>query len=128
MKKLMKFTSKIQEEKTTKASAAASVTAADGERGSAAAARAQEAYHGQVLERDDDEEREGEGEGEGGEKWHTGKLKFRKHIDDAYRNASTSTSASTSTTEARGGDGRRMSDYVVSDPRQAVDNNKHSKQ
>ncbi len=40
-----------------------------------------------------------------GEDWHIGKLKFRKHIDDYYRNM------------GMGGDGRSQDDYRVVDPR-----------
>ena len=36
------------------------------------------------------------------ESWFTGKLKFRKHVDDAYRS---------------GSDGRQAHDYEVIDPR-----------
>lgn len=41
-------------------------------------------YHGQVLERGSSSDEEGDEEG--GDVWHDGKLKFRKHIDDKYRN------------------------------------------
>lgn len=52
-----------------------------------------EAYHGQVLEGDSLLD----GEDDAGDDWFVGGLKFKKHIDDAYR----------------GGDGRRADDYVV---------------
>ena len=39
-----------------------------------------------------------------GDDWHTGKLKFRRHITDKLR---------------VGGDGRKLDDYVVIDPRSA---------
>jgi hypothetical protein len=53
------------------------------------------AYSGQVLEEDSD--------GEGvGDDWYKGKLKFRKHVTDKLR---------------IGGDGRRVDDYEVIDPR-----------
>ena len=54
-----------------------------------------EAYNGQVLEGASDDE-------EVGDDWHTGKLKFRRHVTDKLR---------------VGGDGRRVDDYVVIDPR-----------
>ena len=40
----------------------------------------EETYRGQVLEKGEDEEDE-----EDDTDWHVGKLKFRKHVDDAYR-------------------------------------------
>ena len=52
-------------------------------------------YHGQILEEDSDGSLEGDD-------WYQGKLKFKKHIDDAYR---------------IGGDGRKVDDIVVIDPR-----------
>ena len=55
------------------------------------------AYSGQVLEGASDDE-------EVGDDWHTGKLKFRRHITDKLR---------------VGGDGRKLDDYVVIDPRSA---------
>lgn len=60
------------------------------------------AYHGQVLEQNSDDE---EDDGSWKETWHVGSLKFRKHIDDAYR---------------MGGDGRRADDYAVVDSRLAT--------
>ena len=54
-----------------------------------------EAYNGQVLEGASDDE-------EVGADWHSGKLKFRKHITDKLK---------------VGGDGRRLDDYVLIDPR-----------
>jgi len=53
-----------------------------------------EGYYGQVMEDDETED--------AGEDWFLGKLKFKKHIDDDYR---------------LGGDGRRVDDYVVIDPK-----------
>jgi len=41
-------------------------------------------YNGQVLERDIFE-----GDDDDGNSWHAGKLKFKKHIDDSYRNKET---------------------------------------
>lgn len=43
-----------------------------------------EIYHGQVLEKDSDDE--GEDDKVKGKDWFAGKLKFKKHIDDQYRN------------------------------------------
>ena len=61
-----------------------------------------EVYSGQVLDRED-ERREHEAEGDNVDgSWFTGKLKFRKHVDDAYRS---------------GSDGRQAHDYEVIDPR-----------
>ena len=54
-----------------------------------------EAYNGQVLEGASDDE-------EVGTDWHKGKLKFRRHITDKLK---------------VGGDGRRLDDYVLIDPR-----------
>ena len=53
------------------------------------------AYSGQVLEGESDEEGLGDD-------WYKGKLKFRKHVTDKLR---------------IGGDGRRVDDYEVIDPR-----------
>lgn len=41
-----------------------------------------EVYHGQVLEKDSDDEEDKEK----GKDWFVGQLKFKKHIDDQYRN------------------------------------------
>jgi hypothetical protein len=54
-----------------------------------------EAYHGQVLEKDDDVD-------DVKDEWHVGKLKFRRHIDDSYR---------------MGGDGNSLDDYAIIDTR-----------
>lgn len=51
-----------------------------------------ETYRGQVLENDDVDDGDDE-------EWHIGKLKFRKHIDDAYRV------------------GQNLKDYTVIDPK-----------
>lgn len=51
-------------------------------------------YRGQIIEEVDDGNVDDE-------EWHVGKLKFRKHIDDAYR---------------AGSDGRKLHDYTVIDP------------
>lgn len=67
-----------------------------------------EAYSGQVLDHDS-----GSDEDIGNQEdlsWVAGKLKFRKHVDDRYRNT--------------GGDGRNMDDYKVIDPRLSRDGNK----
>ena len=60
-----------------------------------------EHYRGQVLEKDgsDDEDLTD---------WHSGKLKFKKHIDDKFREG-----------VAAGGDGRHAYDYEVLDPKKA---------
>lgn len=55
----------------------------------------EEAYRGQVLEKDEDD---GADDLEDEADWHVGKLKFRKHIDDAYRA------------------GQQLQDYTVIDP------------
>jgi hypothetical protein len=52
-----------------------------------------EAYHGQVLE----DTLDGDDDDADDRAWFAGKLKFKKHIDDAYR----------------GGDGRKADDYVT---------------
>ena len=66
MSKLQQFRSKLKEEK----------------QGVRSEEREKESYHGQVVEGGDDAELAGSAA------WHTGALKFRKHIDDAYRNGS----------------------------------------
>lgn len=83
LSRLQQFRSKLKVEK-------------HGARGEQAKEGDGEGYHGQVLEGRD------EGEAAGGA-WHAGPLKFRKHIDDAYRNGS-----------------RRddVNDYVVIDPKE----------
>lgn len=58
-----------------------------------------EAYHGQILETNDTYDHIDDS-------WHVGRLKFRKHIDDAYRAG-----------ERAGSDGRYQDDYVVEDTR-----------
>jgi hypothetical protein len=57
-----------------------------------------EAYNGQILEGDSDDEKLGDD-------WHSGKLKFRRHVDDKLRKGEV------------GGDGRRVDDYEVIDSR-----------
>jgi hypothetical protein len=66
-------------------------------------------YHGQVLE-EDDRDVDPEQEKRDLQNWFVGKLKCKKHIDDSYRNKSSSESASA-------GDGRSFDDYTVFDPR-----------
>lgn len=57
-------------------------------------------YHGQVLEGSDGEvDRDEDLQG-----WHSGKLKFKKHVDDSFRN---------------GADGRSIDDYSHVDMRHA---------
>ena len=58
-----------------------------------------ESYHGQVLEKDESPD-------EDLTDWNSGKLKFKKHIDDKYRS---------------GGDGRNAIDYEIFDPREMRD-------
>lgn len=64
-----------------------------------------EVYSGQVLDKEDtDKLRDDEGDrdvNDVNDNWFSGKLKFRKHVDDAYRS----------------GDGRQAHDYEVIDPR-----------
>lgn len=66
------------------------------------ATKEEEGYHGQVLEKDSDEESE-----TGDNEWFAGKLKFRKHVDDSYRNRILPAA----------GDGRFADDYAVVDTR-----------
>ena len=64
-----------------------------------------EVYSGQVLDNDDEKGKsaeKGDDKEDVDESWFTGKLKFRKHVDDAYRS---------------GSDGRQVNDYEVIDPR-----------
>jgi peptidyl-prolyl cis-trans isomerase SDCCAG10 len=68
---------------------------------------AKESYYGQILDNDADNDSDDSGS------WHSGKLKFRKHVDDNLR---------------MGGDNRSIDDYTVIDPREehqrnAVKNN-----
>jgi hypothetical protein len=47
-----------------------------------------------------------------------GKLKCKRHVDDAYRgNSSSSTGAAAGGSSGTGSDGRSLDDYVVVDPR-----------
>lgn len=69
MKRLAAFKSSIKSVKSAKASAEAKNESKEDI----------EVYRGQVLERNSDDE------GEGLDDWHTGRLKFKKHIDDEYR-------------------------------------------
>ena len=57
----------------------------------------EEYYHGQVLEADSDDD-------DDLSNWNTGKLKFKKHVDDKFRGMI-------------GGDGRFADDYQVIDSR-----------
>lgn len=59
-----------------------------------------EVYSGQVLDKDDASARDGTEDAD--DNWFSGKLKFRRHVDDAYRG---------------GSDGRQVHDYEVIDPR-----------
>lgn len=56
-----------------------------------------ESYHGQLLEKNSDDEQD-----EALDDWCAGKLKFKKHIDDQYR---------------QGGANLRVEDYEVIDPK-----------
>lgn len=58
-----------------------------------------EFYHGQILENNDVDEDLRD--------WHAGKLKFKKHIDDQFRNN-------------LGSDGRKLDDYEVIDSRNSI--------
>ena len=64
--------------------------------------------HHQVLE-EDDRAADPEQEKRDLQNWFVGKLKCKKHIDDAYRN---------SRGEAAGSDGRSLLDYEVVDTRE----------
>jgi hypothetical protein len=83
--KLKKFTSDFRTAKSTQPPATAVEV---------------EAYHGQVLEKSE------ESDDEDLSNWNSGKLKFKKHIDDKFRNG-----------QQLGGDGRSAVDYDVIDPR-----------
>ncbi len=87
LRKLRDFTSSLKQEKQSSVPLPAPVEPA-----------VSESYHGQVMERDSDHEDEDP------TAWHLGKLKFKKHIDDQYRNGTA-------------GDGRNSDDYVVIDTR-----------
>lgn len=111
----MKFAEKIRSSKKKDSKAPSSSTKSDdgvtGEKdvetnGEAAATKSEagEAYHGQVLQRDSDQDSGSDSE------WHAVKLKFKKHVDDGYRNR-----IATSTDVAS--DGRLANDYAVIDPR-----------
>lgn len=100
MNKLLKFTSSLRQQKQQVAPASQDAKTDDhiSTNTSAGAGVYSESYHGQVLDREQD--------GEVDQSWHVGKLKFRKHIDDAYRAG-----------ENAGSDGRYQDDYVVVDTR-----------
>jgi hypothetical protein len=103
LSKLASFSSKLKQAVHKSPSTAAS--AADDSRAagdSAQASAKDESYHGQVTE---GLLYEGEDSGDEGIRAFAGKLQFRKHIDDAYRNGAT------------GADGRSASDYTMIDPR-----------
>lgn len=110
MEKLMQFTETIRSVKSSSVMMDQPVTAA----------AAVESYHGQLMEVDEDEYsydppdltgmttttmmkpkmKELDG-------WFVGKLKCKRHIDDSYRD----------TVSNNTGDGRRVDDYAVIDPR-----------
>jgi hypothetical protein len=115
LSKLASFSSKLQQAvhkpPPTAASAAAdSDSTAAGD--SAQTAAKDESYHGQVTE---GLLYEGEDSGDEGITAFAGKLQFRKHIDDAYRNGAT------------GADGRSASDYTMIDPRKQQQQQQQSK-
>jgi hypothetical protein len=114
LSKLASFSSKLKQAvhkpTSTAASAAADNSTATGD--SAQASAQDESYHGQVTE---GLLYEGEDSGDEGITAFAGKLQFRKHIDDAYRNGAT------------GADGRSASDYTMIDPRKQQQQQQQSK-
>lgn len=90
------------------------------------------AYHGQLLEVDDEYSYEPpdltgimmttsmtkpEKELDG---WFVGKLKCKRHIDDSYRDTISSNNSNNninSNSNSNTGDGRRVDDYAIIDPR-----------
>jgi hypothetical protein len=101
LSKLAAFSSKLKQV-VHKAPSTDDSVAADADSAQAVAAARDESYHGQVTE---GLLYEGEDSGDEGIGAFAGKLQFRKHIDDAYRNGAT------------GADGRSASDYTMIDPR-----------
>jgi len=97
MEKLQQFAEKIRSKKSEQ-------TKKEKKESSSAPAESEACYHGQVLEKDSDHDSGSDTE------WHAVKLKFKKHMDDGYRNKV----AADSTT---GADGRLANDYAVFDPR-----------
>jgi hypothetical protein len=113
MEKLMQFTETIRSIKSSLPAAVINqpVTAT-------------EAYHGQLLEVDDEYSYEPpdltgiktikpEKELDG---WFVGKLKCKRHIDDSYRDTISSNNNNINI-NSNTGDGRRVDDYAVIDPR-----------
>lgn len=99
MEKLQQFAEKIRSKKSEQ-----SRKETEKERSSSAPGESEAFYHGQVLEKDSDHDSGSETE------WHAVKLKFKKHVDDGYRNKIAADSAT-------GSDGRLVNDYAVFDPR-----------
>ena len=95
MEKLQQFAEKIRSKKSEQAKKEKSLSAP---------AESDAFYHGQVLEKDSDHDSGSDTE------WHAVKLKFKKHVDDGYRNKVAADSAT-------GADGRLANDYAVLDPR-----------
>lgn len=93
-----------------------SVEDPDGDHGSSMYS---EVYSGQVLDNEDKTTTDGvesinQLADNADDNWLSGKLKFRKHIDDAYRSSS-------------GSDGRNAVDYEVIDPRSKISRSSHEK-
>ena len=95
MEKLQQFAEKIRSKKSEQTKKEKSLSAP---------AESDAFYHGQVLEKDSDHDSGSDTE------WHAVKLKFKKHVDDGYRNKVAADSAT-------GADGRLANDYAVFDPR-----------
>ena len=93
LQKLMQFTQSIRAEKGVASAAGLDAEAPP------VAAHAKETYRGQILDYSDSDNDDGEQAEKGSAAWHAGKLKFRKHVDDQYRNG-------------------KLDDYAVIDPRQ----------
>ena len=100
MEKLQQFAEKIRSKKSEQ-----SKKEKEKEKPLSAPGESETFYHGQVLEKDSDHDSGSDTE------WHAVKLKFKKHVDDGYRNKLAADSATT------GADGRLANDYAVFDPR-----------
>lgn len=99
MEKLQQFAEKIRSKKSEQ-----SKKETEKEKSLSAPGESETFYHGQVLEKDSDHDSGSDTE------WHAVKLKFKKHVDDGYRNKLAADSAT-------GADGRLANDYAVFDPR-----------
>jgi peptidyl-prolyl cis-trans isomerase SDCCAG10 len=98
---------------TLRAAAAAAAKAPDAAAASSSSAAADTGYHGQVLE-DDGKDDETAGAGGGADAavaWMAHKLKFKKHIDDAYRAGNVDDGLVTIDDSAGGGGGDRPTSY-----------------